>query len=183
MKRYKKNITQFILVLTIGLLTLISFNIYRLAQSLSSLTETFQSKIEEPHAREPSHFIKPSVKNIAISPKEDILAKKASEEYLIYEQGDGSYEAIEETINRLKADVVVTGTLVTLPGKESALFRIEGNISVIRPASNLFFKQNLHISFDTRQQFFFSKQDNSSHYLGSAYMNPDPGSIFIGFLV
>jgi hypothetical protein len=41
-------------------------------------------------------------------------------------QQAGHYETIEETIERLKRDVVVTGTIIGMPGQESALFQIEG---------------------------------------------------------
>lgn len=42
------------------------------------------------------------------------------------ERASGYYETIEETIARLKRDVVVTGTVTGVPGEESAMFRIEG---------------------------------------------------------
>ena len=38
----------------------------------------------------------------------------------------GHYETIEETIARLKRDVVVTGTITGTLGQESAMFQIEG---------------------------------------------------------
>ena len=38
----------------------------------------------------------------------------------------GHYETIEETIARLKRDVVVTGTITGTLGQESAIFQIEG---------------------------------------------------------
>ena len=38
----------------------------------------------------------------------------------------GHYETIEETIVRIKRDVIVTGTITGTPGKESAMFQIEG---------------------------------------------------------
>lgn len=41
-------------------------------------------------------------------------------------QHEGHYETIQETIERLKRDVVVTGTITGAPGLESAMFRIEG---------------------------------------------------------
>lgn len=36
------------------------------------------------------------------------------------------YESIQETIARIKRDVVVTGTITGITGKESAMFQIEG---------------------------------------------------------
>jgi hypothetical protein len=41
-------------------------------------------------------------------------------------QQAGHYETIEETITRLKRDVVVTGTITGALGQESAMFQIEG---------------------------------------------------------
>lgn len=38
----------------------------------------------------------------------------------------GHYETIEETIARIKKDVIVTGTVTGLPGEETAFFQIEG---------------------------------------------------------
>lgn len=38
----------------------------------------------------------------------------------------GHYETIEETIARIKRDVYVTGSIISAPGEEAALFRIEG---------------------------------------------------------
>jgi hypothetical protein len=38
----------------------------------------------------------------------------------------GGYEIIEETIARLKKEVVVTGTITGIPGEETAYFKIEG---------------------------------------------------------
>ena len=38
----------------------------------------------------------------------------------------GHYETIEETIARIKRDVYVTGAIIGTPGREFALFRIEG---------------------------------------------------------
>ena len=38
----------------------------------------------------------------------------------------GRNETIEETITRIKRDVVVTGTVTGIPGKETAYFQIEG---------------------------------------------------------
>jgi hypothetical protein len=38
----------------------------------------------------------------------------------------GHYETIEETIARIKRDVMVTGVLTGTPGQETALFQIEG---------------------------------------------------------
>ena len=38
----------------------------------------------------------------------------------------GHYETIEETIARIKRDVYVTGSIISTPGKEEALFQIEG---------------------------------------------------------
>lgn len=41
-------------------------------------------------------------------------------------RNSGYYETIEETITRIKRDVIVTGTITGTPGQESALFQIEG---------------------------------------------------------
>ena len=38
----------------------------------------------------------------------------------------GHYESIEETIARIKRDVYVTGSIISTPGEEAALFQIEG---------------------------------------------------------
>ena len=38
----------------------------------------------------------------------------------------GNFESIEETIARIKRDVYVTGVIIGAPGKEAALFKIEG---------------------------------------------------------
>ena len=38
----------------------------------------------------------------------------------------GHYETVKETIARIKRDVYVTGSLISTPGEEAALFRIEG---------------------------------------------------------
>jgi len=40
--------------------------------------------------------------------------------------GMGHYESIEETISRLRKDVLVTGTTMSIPGEESAIVQIEG---------------------------------------------------------
>lgn len=41
-------------------------------------------------------------------------------------RNSGYYETIEETITRIKRDVIVTGTITGVSGQESALFQIEG---------------------------------------------------------
>lgn len=38
----------------------------------------------------------------------------------------GHYETIEETITRLKRDVIVTGTIIGIDGQESVIFQING---------------------------------------------------------
>ena len=52
--------------------------------------------------------------------------KNLSKPPKLIDNNAGYYETIEETIARLKRDVIVTGTILGTPGQESALFQIEG---------------------------------------------------------
>lgn len=38
----------------------------------------------------------------------------------------GRYETLQQTMARLRRDVIVTGTITGIPGEEFAMFRIEG---------------------------------------------------------
>ena len=80
---------------------------YKLIADLNSLLSSFGNN---------------SINNNKIVDKKEIKNDLISQHKL----NSDHYETTEETITRLKHDVIVTGTITGMPGQESAMFQIEG---------------------------------------------------------